>query len=74
MKGCRVGGDLIWTNLQDAPQMKRYLNISGVTVQGIIDDEVSWPAKGKSPSQWAHPIGIRICGVDAEPPYERGVS
>jgi hypothetical protein len=46
-EGARVGGDLIWTNVQDAPHTERYLNISGATVQDIFDDEVSWPAKGK---------------------------
>jgi hypothetical protein len=45
-EGARVGGDLIWINVHDAPHTKRYLNISGSTVQDIIDDEVSWPAKG----------------------------
>jgi hypothetical protein len=45
-EGARVGGDLIWTNVQDAPHTKRYLSISGATVQDILDDEVSWPAKG----------------------------
>jgi hypothetical protein len=37
---------LIWTNVQDSPHTKRYLNISGANIQDIIDDEVSWPAKG----------------------------
>jgi hypothetical protein len=45
-EGARIGGDLIWTNVQDAPHAKRYLNISGAAVQDIFDDEVSWPAKG----------------------------
>jgi hypothetical protein len=45
-EGAKVEGDLIWTNVQDAPHTKRYLNISGTTVQVIFDDEVSWPAKG----------------------------
>lgn len=45
-EGARVGGDLIWINVHDAPQTKKYLNISGATVQTIIDDEVSWPIQG----------------------------
>jgi len=45
-EGARIGGDLIWTSVQDAPHTKRYLNISSATVQGIFDDEASWPAKG----------------------------
>jgi hypothetical protein len=45
-EGAKVGGDLIWTNVQDAPNMKRYLNLSGANIQDIIDDEVSWPSKG----------------------------
>jgi hypothetical protein len=45
-EGARVGGDLIWTNVQDSPHTKRYLNISGANIQDIVDDEVSWPTKG----------------------------
>jgi hypothetical protein len=45
-EGASVGGDLIWINVQDAPHARRYLNISGATVQDVIDDEVSWPVKG----------------------------
>jgi hypothetical protein len=44
-EGARVGGDLIWTNVQDAPTTKRYLNISGAAFQNIFDDEASWPTK-----------------------------
>jgi hypothetical protein len=45
-EGARVSGDMIWTKVQDAPHTQRYLNISGATIQHILDDEASWPAKG----------------------------
>jgi hypothetical protein len=45
-EGAMVGGDLIWTNIQDAPHTKRCLNIAGAAVQNLFDDEVSWPTEG----------------------------
>jgi hypothetical protein len=45
-EGARVRGDLVWTSVQNAPRTQRFLNLSGATVQDIIDDELSWPDKG----------------------------
>jgi hypothetical protein len=45
-EGCKIGGDLIWTNVRNAPFSKRFLNLSGANVQAIMDDEKSWPEMG----------------------------
>jgi hypothetical protein len=45
-EGCTVGGDVIWTNVGDAPSSKRSLNLSSATLRAFMDDEKSWPEQG----------------------------
>jgi hypothetical protein len=43
----KVSGSMVWTNITDATNIGKSLNVSGASVKIFIDDEASWPTKGE---------------------------